>query len=296
MQTHTHMLGHSDLPCFTLLSRGISHWSFLSWDYHCLLIHTHIYTHKHSLLSRYHLRPSSNLLFINCHDIFIFYCNVWMFCMWLSDNSLYKGTSQCWISRFLFVRFSFEFGVFFFFKRIYCSYCIFIHNPCHFYIFCPNCVTSGTSIKHTQFALFSNPKYVSMVLYCCNAFFSKTKYQLYCLRKVWHPHPHTHSLSWLNEFFPSWLFDSSYTVAFSMCCVIHFKSKIPQWPKLYIEPCVQASFLCVCTVVALFRMFFFFFFFYRPTMSSWELLAYCFSCQSSSSIIYIYTVVACLSN
>lgn len=149
----------------------------------------------------------------------------------------------------------------FFFKRIYCSYCIFIHNPCHFYIFCPNCVTSGTSIKHTQFALFSNPKYVSMVLYCCNAFFSKTKYQLYCLRKVWHPHPHTHSLSWLNEFFPSWLFDSSYTVAFSMCCVIHFKSKIPQWPKLYIEPCVQASFLCVCTVVALFRMFFFFFFF-----------------------------------
>lgn len=38
-------------------------------------------THTQSAHSLPCLLPSSNLLFIDCHDIFIFYCNVWMFCM-----------------------------------------------------------------------------------------------------------------------------------------------------------------------------------------------------------------------
>lgn len=65
--------------------------------------------------------------------LFIFYCNLWMFCMWLPGNSLYEGTSWRWDSRF-FVRFS-EVWSHFPPQCVYCSYCIVILSPSSFWLF-----------------------------------------------------------------------------------------------------------------------------------------------------------------
>lgn len=106
----------------------------------CSLSPTHTYT-----ISPPSLLPS-NLLF-NCHDMFIFYCNVWMFCMWLTGNSLYKGTSQCWISRPLFVRFS---GVWsHFVYTVVTVYSLTALLLLFFCLYCPSCCTSHPFFRRT---------------------------------------------------------------------------------------------------------------------------------------------------